>query len=93
MGMKRAYRLYGLLLFGTVLLAAVCGPYSCEWGNAVYFFAGLTGLLLSFLAALFQKDWPGKKRWLTGFLFAAGLIVVWVGGFMLGAFQILCRLF
>ena len=91
--MKRAYRLYLLLLLLQLLLVFVCGPHSCEWGNAVYFFVGVAVLFLSFLLPLFQKDWLQKKRLLFSVLFLLGAVVLWCAGFMLGDFRIMCRLF
>lgn len=91
--MKRAYVLYSVLLFVQIILAFVCGPHSCEWGNAVYFSFGVAGLLFSFLFPLLQKDWPQGKRILLAFLFLLGSAVLWCTGFMLGEFRIMCRLF
>ncbi len=91
--MKRAYRLYLLLLLVQIILAVVCGPHSCEWGNTVYFSFGVAALLLSFLFALFQKDWSRRKRIGTGLLFLLGCGVLWCAGFMLGEFRIMCKLF
>lgn len=91
--MKRAYRLYAVLLLACILLAVVCGPHSCEWGNQVYFYFGVTGLLLSFLFPFFQKDWSRKKQFGIGVLFLLSSVVVWCAGFLLGEFRIVCRLF
>lgn len=92
-GMKRAYGVYLVLLVLQIILAFVCGPYSCEWGNGVYFSFGILSLLLSFLCPLLQKDWPQSKRILLGFLFVLGSVLLWCAGFMLGEFRIMCRLF
>lgn len=91
--MKRAYRVYLLLLLAQVVLAIICGPHSCEWGNAVYFWAGVAALLLSLLAPQLQKEWPWGKRIGFGLLFLLGSVVVWCSGFMLGEFRIMCRMF
>jgi len=91
--MKRAYLLYGVLLVAEIILAVVCGPHSCEWGNAIYFSAGLAGLLLSILFPALQTEWSGRKRVLTGSLFLFGLLLLWCAGFLLGEFRIMCRLF
>ena len=91
--MKRAYRLYAVLLLTEIILAVVCGPHSCEWGNGVYFYFGVSALILSFLFPLLQKEWPGKVRIVTGFLFLLGSAFVWCAGFLLGEFRIMCRLF
>lgn len=91
--MKRAYRIYCLLLFLLMVLVFVCGPHSCEWGNTVYFLAGVAALVFSFVGALRQTDWPSGKRFATGFLFVLGTVVLWCAGFLLGEFRIMCRLF
>ncbi|QEC57107.1 hypothetical protein [Flavisolibacter ginsenosidimutans] len=90
---KRAYKLYFLLQGFQIVLVFVCGPHSCEWGNAVYFSFGVAALTLSFLLPLLQKDWPRRKRILFGFLFLLGSVVLWCAGFLLGEFRIVCRLF
>jgi hypothetical protein len=91
--MKKAYLLYGLLLLSTGILAIICGPHSCEWGNGVYFASGLGGLLLAILLPFLQKDWPRKKRIGKGLLFLLGLIIFWCAGFLLGEFRLFCRMF
>lgn len=91
--MKKAYRAYTVLLFLLVVLAIVCGPHSCEWGNTVYFFAGVAALVLCLFLPALQKEWSRRKRVGTALLFALGLVVFWCAAFLLGEFRIMCRLF
>jgi hypothetical protein len=91
--MNSAYLLYCLLLVVEMALAFVCGPYSCEWGNQVYFFAGLAGLLLSFLCPFVQTGWSQQKRTGTGVLFLFGSVLWWCAGFVVADFRLMCRLF
>ena len=91
--MKRAYRLYLFALLLQLILAFVCAPHSCQWGNGVYFALGIITLLFSFVLPFFQKEWPQSKRLLLAFLFLLGSVVIWCVGFMLADFQIMCRLF
>jgi hypothetical protein len=91
--MKKAFRFYLLLQTVQLILAFVCGPHSCEWGNTVYFCFGVAALVLSFLFPLLQKDWKQKKRILFAFLFLPGSVVMWCAWFVLGEFRIMCRMF
>ena len=91
--MKGKYVLYIILLATEIILAIICGPHSCEWGNQVYFYFGIASLALAFIIPFFQKELSWKKRIGYGFLFLLGSIIVWCAGFMLGEFKILCRLF
>ena len=91
--MKRIYALY-LVLFATeIILAIICGPYSCEWGNSVYSYFGIFSVAVSFILPFLQKDWPVNKRIGYGFLFLLVSLIVWCAGFMLGGFRIICSLF
>ena len=91
--MKRIYTWLIILLATEVLFVIICGPYSCEWGNTVYFYFGIAGLLVSFALPLIEKEWPLKKRVGFGLLFPVLWAVIWVAGFMLGGFRIMCKLF
>ena len=91
--MKRLYLLYIILLVAQIILAFICGPHSCEWGNSVYFYCGVVGLTLAFLLPLLQKAWPVNKRIGYSLLFLFGSVVTWCAGFMLGGFRIMCKLF
>ena len=91
--MKKLYLLFIFLLVLEFLLAFICGPYSCEWGNPTYFYTGIIFLLVSLILPLLQKQWPGSKRIGFALLFALITLVVWVLGFIAGDFRIMCRLF
>ncbi|HKO80808.1 MAG TPA: hypothetical protein VJU78_10445 [Chitinophagaceae bacterium] len=91
--MKKIYFLLIILLILEFLLALVCGPYSCDWGNTVYFYSGITFVLISFILPLLQKQWPTGKRIGFAFLFAMATLIVWLLGFIAGDFRIMCRLF
>ena len=91
--MKRIYTLFAILLVIEIILAIICGPHSCEWGNSVYFYFGIFSLAVSFILALLQKEWPLGKRIGYGFLFLLVSVIVWCAGFMLCGFSIICRLF
>ena len=91
--MKSIFLLYIILLVAQIILAFICGPHSCEWGNTVYFYSGFAGLVLAFLLPLLQKEWPVNKRIGYCLLFLFGSVVTWCAGFMLGEFKIMCKLF
>ena len=91
--MKSDYLFYIGLLLSLLMMALICGPHSCEWGNAVYFGFGLFVFVLLLFLPFFRK---GLSMWQkVGFALSIGLlwVVLWVGGFLLGDFSILCRLF
>jgi hypothetical protein len=80
------------LLVTEMILAFICGPHSCEWGNGVYFYTGIIIVLVAFALPLFHIQWPIPKRIGFGFLFLLSGVVVWAIGFMAGGFRIICRL-
>jgi hypothetical protein len=84
---------YIILLVTQIILAFICGPHSCEWGNTVYFYSGIAGLTLAFLLPILQKAWPVNKRIGYSLLFLFGSVATWCTGFMLGGFRIMCKLF
>ena len=90
---KKIYSLLTALLAVEIILGFICAPYSCDWGNEVYFYAGIFILVVLFLLAVLQKTWSTAKRIGFGFLFAFISAVVWITCFMLFDFKIMCRLF
>ncbi|MES1215482.1 MAG: hypothetical protein ABUT20_08195 [Bacteroidota bacterium] len=91
--MKKIYLLLIILLIIEFLLATLCGPYSCEWGNEVYFYGGILIAIVSFALPFFQKQWPVGKRIGFGLLFALGSAITWTIGFLVCDFKIICKLF
>lgn len=91
--MKNSYWLYIGLFLSLLVMALICGPHSCEWGNAVYFSYGLFVLVLLLFLTFFRKGLSMGQK--IGFALGLGLlwVVLWVAGFLLGDFRILCRLF
>ena len=76
-----------------LILAFICGPHSCEWGNAVYFYAGIVTLLALIVIPFFQSSCSPAKRMGFACLFLLSGTAVWVIGFIAGDFRIMCRLF
>jgi len=91
--MKKIFLLLIALLAIEIILAFICAPYSCDWGNTLYVYAGMFALVVSFLLAVLQKSWSTTKRIGYGFLFVLITAVVWIACFMLFNFSIMCRLF
>jgi len=91
--MKKIYLFLAVLLVLEFILAAICGPYSCEWGNGVYFYSGIIISLASLALPLFQKEWVVGKRVGLSLVFVFSTVFLWVIGFMVFDFRILCRLF
>src|ERR1043165_3642620 len=91
--MKKIYRVLIGLFITEIIMAFICGPHSCEWGNQVYFYFGVFCLIGSFLSPFLQKGWLFDKRLGYGFLFAIVSVIIWIGGFMVGGFRIMCKLF
>ena len=80
--------LYALQL----VLAFFCGPYSCKWGNSVYFYSGVASLVVAFVLPLLLEggSWPHRLVFAT--LFLVGSALVWIAGFIAFDFKIICRL-
>lgn len=91
--MKKAYAILIALLLAEIALAFICAPHSCDWGNELYFYAGIFALLISFFSAALQKNRSITKRISFGFLFMVIAAAVWIACFMLFNFSIMCRLF
>jgi hypothetical protein len=91
--MKRIYLLYIILFAVQFILAVICGPYSCDWGNTVYFYFGVFSLIVSLLLPLFQNNMPAGKRIGYGSLFLFISAALWITGFMICGFSVMCRMF
>jgi hypothetical protein len=91
--LKRLTAVYLVLFAVQFLVAFICAPHSCEWGNAVYFYAGIFFLIVAFLLAFLQKKWTIGKRIALGILFLLISAVLWCAGFIIFNFSIICRLF
>jgi hypothetical protein len=90
---KKLYVFYIALFVMQGIVAFISAPYSCEWGNEVYFDVGIFCLVISFLLPFFQKHWTTGKRIGLGFLFLLISVILWCAGFMIFNFKVLCRLF
>jgi hypothetical protein len=90
--MKRMYILLIGLYALQLMLGFICGPYSCKWGNSVYFYSGVANLLMALVLPLLQDEGPWSQRLVLGILFLLGSAIVWVIGFMVFDFKIICRL-
>jgi len=91
--MKKMYIFFVVLLAMQIILAFICAPYSCEWGNTVYFYGGLFCLTISFILPMLQKGRSTPARLGFGFLFLIITTITWIACFMLNNFSIMCRLF
>jgi len=91
--MKKLPVLYIALSVAQFIVAIICAPQSCAWGNSVYFFIGLVCLAVAFILPMFHRQWKLYKRRMFGLLFALVSVILWCAGFMLLDFKIICRLF
>ncbi len=76
-----------------LVVAFIAGPYSCEWGNTVYTIMGLVVIVITVALPFFQREWAMNKRVGFAFLFLLISLIVWIAGFAMGGFRILCKLF
>jgi hypothetical protein len=90
--MQRVYILAAALLVAQVAAAIVCGPFSCEWGNEVYFYIGIACLIIAGGGPFFQSTWLVRKRVGYSLVFILISAVTWCAGFMMGGFRIICHL-
>ncbi|AEE50575.1 hypothetical protein [Haliscomenobacter hydrossis] len=91
--MKTLYVIYIFMFISQLLLALICGPYSCEWGNTVYFWYGLIGLILIFLLPFLGVERTMQQRFGYAFGFSILWLLMWVLGFIVGDLRLMCRLF
>jgi hypothetical protein len=91
--MSKLYILFGIFCTIQIILAKICGPYSCEWGNKTYFWSGIIIVIASFLIPFLQQGIPVGKQLGLGFLFIILSAGLWIAGFLLGSFRIICTLF
>ena len=87
------YFLFVVLNAIEIILAFICAPYSCDWGNTVYVYAGIFSIAVSFILPFLQRNLSIAKRIGYSFLFAFITVAVWVLCFMLCGFSIMCRMF
>ncbi|MEJ0104398.1 MAG: hypothetical protein WDO19_18325 [Bacteroidota bacterium] len=90
--MSKLYIFFGILSIIQIILARICGPHSCEWGNKTYFYAGILIAIAGFILPYFLTGWSAGKQTGLGFLFLLLSAVVWIAGFFIGNFKIICRL-
>lgn len=76
-----------------LVFAFVAAPRSCEWGLDAYFWAGAIAVALFALMPLLARGRPGADIRPRSFLPLAGVLVAWLGGFLLAGFRLMCRLF
>ncbi|MFT3682879.1 MAG: hypothetical protein QM791_21655 [Ferruginibacter sp.] len=92
--MRKLPVFYTALFILQLVIAIICAPHSCEWGNSFYFFTGIFCGLAAAVIPFFQKQWQVFKRLYTGLLLLLLSVVLWCTQFMLLDFRILCgRLF
>lgn len=91
--MQKEYPLYIGLLISLLVMILICAPYSCEWGNTVYFYFGLAVSLLLLIKPFFQQKLRIGQKMGKAFGLSFLWIVLWVLGFLFGEFSLLCRLF
>lgn len=91
--MSKLYFLFGAFCAVQIILAKICGPHSCEWGNKTYFWSGIVVLVASFLVPFLQQGWAIGRQLGFGFLFIVLSAGLWIAGFLLGDFRIVCTLF
>jgi hypothetical protein len=91
--MKTVLLIYLALVVCQFILAFICGPHSCEWGNTVYVWYGLIALLLIFCFPYFRSELPIYQRMAYSIGLSALWGVLWAAGFIAGGLRIMCKLF
>lgn len=84
---------YNGLFISLLVMILICAPHSCEWGNSVYFGFGLLVFLFLLVFPFFNKGMSAGQK--IGSALGVGVlwVTLWVLGFLIGDFSILCRLF
>lgn len=93
MPFKKIFTQYTILFTLQLFAAIICGPYSCEWGNTIYFFTGIACLITAFFLYVKQHKCTLQKRVAMGILMMLLSAVFWCACFILFDFRIMCRLF
>jgi hypothetical protein len=87
-----AWGLLAALCATLLILALQWGPRTCERGTEDYLLAGIAALVAAFAVPVALARTGLWKRLALGVGFAAVCLAVWVGGWALGEFRLLCRL-
>lgn len=90
---NRAQTILAIILVIEIITAFVAGPYSCDGGLTAYIATGFGALISAFFAVLWSDGLSRQqksKHLLIGILL---VIAIWLAGFFLGDFKILCKLF
>lgn len=87
-----AWGLLAALCSTLLILALQWGPRTCERGTEDYLLAGVAALVAAFAAPVALARAGLWKRFALGIGFAAACLTVWVAGWALGEFRLLCRL-
>lgn len=90
---RRAWLVLAALGAGTLGLVLAYGPRSCEGGLEVYLLGGLAAVVAAFAVPVVAARLALWKRLAAGAGFAVTILAVWVAGWNLGGFRLLCRLF
>jgi len=81
-------------LAGIFLSAFLIAPHSCEGGLELYLLGGAAmTLVLSSLPFMLLRHKPLSSRLVTAALLGFITVLVWLAGFFIADFRIICRLF
>ncbi len=79
---------------GLFLSAFLIAPHSCEGGLELYLLGGAAMALgLSSLPFVLLHNKPLSSRLAASALLGLGTVLVWLAGFFIADFRIICRLF
>ena len=91
--MKKTLALYCLISLSELILAYICGPHSCEGGLALYFYGGILFLIMSLALPFIKNPAHLPRKVVMAFILALLSALLWAGGFMMGNFRVICKLF
>jgi hypothetical protein len=91
--MNKTLIAYLVISVTELIVASIYGPRSCDGGFEIYFWTGIFCVIVSAGIPFTAKS--ETIKWKIGFsiLLSIVSVLIWVGGFALGNFRIICRLF
>ena len=82
---------YLLLFVSELIMALICAPHSCQWGNNLYFTYGCICLFICFLIPFFYKI-TLKAKLLSSIGLSFLNVIIWAVLFLACGLRVICKL-
>lgn len=91
--MSKAQKIIAVILVVEIITAFIAGGYSCDGGLEVYLLTGVFALMASVFTIIWSDGLAKQQKFRYILLSFLLVIAIWLAGFFLGGFKILCKLF